>query len=67
MSTMYIYPIDNATKAENTPNTGEAWAAVDDPAGTPDDDTTYLAGGGISSYKYNTFYVRSVLRSSRHH
>ena len=60
MSTMYIYPIDNATKAENTPNTGEAWAAVDDPAGTPDDDTTYLAGGGISSYKYNTFYVRSV-------
>ncbi len=60
MATMYIYPIDNATKAENNPNTGEAWAAVDDAAGAPDDDTTYLAGGGISTYKYNTFYVRYV-------
>jgi len=60
MATLTIYPVENGSLAENSPNTGTAWAAVDDPAGTPDDDTTYLAGGGISTYKYNTFYVRSV-------
>lgn len=58
MATLTIYPVENGSLAENSPNTGTAWAAVDDPAGTPDDDTTYLAGSRSSTYRYNLFPIR---------
>lgn len=60
MATQSRVPTGDGVAVNHVASAGAAWQCIDDPIGTPDDDTTFISATGASTTSYFTFSAFTI-------